>query len=226
MHRGDWFPLAARRTASYSSDAPWASAAGPLRRLVALVVLLLLPAAPTLGQIITTVAGGGPVEGLGPDVTLDSPAAVATDAAGNVFIGVPYRVFRWDRATGTTTVVAGTGRCCDDGDGGPATAAILGLVQGLAVSAAGDVYVLTGNRVRKIGAATGLITTVAGSGSWTYGGDGGPATGAGLDARGLAIDAAGNLYIADTNHYRIRRVNASTQIITTVAGNGTERVLR
>jgi hypothetical protein len=200
---------------------PPRSAAGLLAGLAALVIVLLLPAAPIAAQTISTVAGGGPLEGAGAQVAMDAPTALVTDGAGNVFIGAPGRVYRWDRATDSTTVVAGTGACCTDGgDGGAATTATLAMVEGLAVAVGGDVYISTGTRVRKVSAATGIITTVAGTGSATYGGDGGPATSAGIDAQGIAIDAAGVLYIADTGHHRVRRVAAATQVITTIAGTG------
>jgi sugar lactone lactonase YvrE len=120
------------------------------------------------------------------------------------------------------TTVAGNGTEVDTGDGGPAiTAGIFGAVD-VVSDAAGNLYIadVRGNRVRRVAAATGIITTVAGGGSPSDGlGDGGPATGADLSPSGVAVDAAGNLYIADSGSNRIRVVNAAG-IITTAAGNG------
>jgi len=101
-----------------------------------------------------------------------------------------------------------------------ATAAELNLPRGLAIDAAGNLFIadIFNNRVRRVDAATGLITTMAGTGAGGFSGDGGLATAAELDfPEGLAIDAAGNLFIADSANNRIRRVDAATGIITTVA---------
>src|SRR5208282_1277369 len=108
--------------------------------------------------------------------------------------------------------------------GGLATAAQLDYPYSVAVDAAGDLFVVdTGNdRIREVNASTHVITTVAGNGTFGYSGDGGLATNAELDEPyGIAVDAAGDLFIADTFNSVIREVNASTHIITTVAGNGT-----
>src|SRR5205814_1938304 len=94
---------------------------------------------------------------------------------------------------------------------------------GVALDASGNLYIADWNnlRIRKVAAATGIITTVAGNGNATFTGDGGVATSAGLFyPTGVALDASGNLYIADSNHNRIRKVDAASRIITTVAGNG------
>ena len=95
----------------------------------------------------------------------------------------------------------------------------------MAVDSDDNIYIadVNNHRIRKVTASTGVITTVAGSGGSGYGGDGGPATAAQINApRGVAVDSAGNIYIADTNNQRIRKVTASTGVITTVAGNGTK----
>src|SRR5262249_29052303 len=126
-------------------------------------------------------------------------------------------------SVGVITTVAGTGDSGFGGDGGPATGAALAQPYAVAADAAGNLFIADwGNhRVRRVDAATGVITTVAGSGVEGYGGDGGPATSAFLASpNGVAVDGAGNVLIADTNNQRIRRVDAVTGIITTVAGTG------
>src|SRR5439155_1415366 len=143
--------------------------------------------------------------------------------SGNLYIGDQsnLRIRKVAAATGIITTVAGNGISTFAGDGGAATGASLFRPTGVALDAGGNLYIAdTGNnRIRKVAAATGTITTVAGSGSSL--GDGGAATSASLcPPRGAAQDASGNLYIADTDNHRIRKVAAATGIITTVAGNG------
>src|SRR5207247_45886 len=109
------------------------------------------------------------------------------------------------------------------GDGGAATSASLNFPTGVALDASGNLYIADtdNHRIRKVAAATGIITTVAGNGSLGFAGDGGAATSALLKSpTGVALDASGNLYIADQVNHRIRTVGAATGIITTVAGNG------
>jgi sugar lactone lactonase YvrE len=147
------------------------------------------------------------------------------DAAGNLLI-VDTRnhgIRRVDAATGVITTVAGTGVQGFGGDGGPATAATLNFPQQVVADAAGNLFIAESgnNRVRRVDAATGVITTVAGTGDWGYGGDGGPAAAATLAwPTGVAVDATGNLLIAEYGNSRVRRVDAATGIITTVAGTG------
>ena len=159
---------------------------------------------------------------------LDGPTGIAIDAAGNVFIGDGgnHRV-RKVSPDGVITTYAGTGVEGFSGDGGPATKARLVNPLGLALDGAGNLYLSqwAQNRVRKV-SPDGIITTVAGSGPSTgvvpgdFGGDGGPDTAARLYwPEGLAVDAAGNLFIADTGNHRIRKVSPEG-IITTVAGSG------
>ena len=179
---------------------------------------------------ITTVAGNGTARfcgdgGPATQACLSQPDALAVDAAGNLYIAdlINNRVRRV-APDGTITTVAGNGTAGFCGDGGPATHACLNVPAGLAVDAAGNLYIAEeGNRrVRRV-APDGTITTVVG-GNVTAGfcGDGGPATQACLDApAGLAVDAAGNLYIDDSINYRVRRV-APDGTISTVAGNGTQ----
>jgi NHL repeat-containing protein len=120
--------------------------------------------------------------------------------------------------------VAGNGTPGFSGDGGAATSAELNGPGGVTVDSAGNLYIpdLNNDRIRKVAASTGTISTVAGNGTQGHGGDGGLATNAELyQPDGVAVDDAGNLFIADTNNHRIRKVAAGTGTISTVAGNGT-----
>jgi uncharacterized protein (TIGR03437 family) len=151
---------------------------------------------------------------------LNGPAAVAADSAGNLYIADTSNQRIRKVTNGVITTVAGNGAYGYSGDGGPATSAQLDAPYGVAVDSAGSLYIAdsANNVIRKV--SNGVITTVAGNGAYGYSGDGGPATSARLyGPSGVAVDSAGNLYIADTWNYRIRRV--STGMITTVAGNGT-----
>jgi uncharacterized protein (TIGR03437 family) len=155
--------------------------------------------------VITNVAGNAQA-GSG-DNQLNAPQAVAVDAAGNLYIADTLNGRIRRVSGGSVTTIGGTDNFFTP--------------TGVAVDAAGNVYVADLNRniVRRV-AANGTVTTVAGTGTAGFGGDNGPATGAFLNApRAVAVDGAGNLYIADTGNNRIRRVNTSGQI-STVAGNG------
>jgi uncharacterized protein (TIGR03437 family) len=156
---------------------------------------------------------------------INYPAGIAFDSKGNLFFADDggFRVRKIDSG-GLMTTVAGTGEPAENGapigDGGPATKAVLGYLDGLAVDAAGNLYVSEKyvGRVRKVD-SSGKISTYAGLLDAPTTGDGGPATKAGLGPRGLTVDAAGNLFIADQGLSRIRKVAAATGIITTVAGS-------
>ena len=147
---------------------------------------------------------------------------IAVDAGGNIFIASGLLVRRID-ATGTITTYAGGGSN-QPGDGGLATQAALGLVLGVAVDTQGDLYFVdhTYATVRKV-AANGIITTVAGTGSSGFSGDGGPATKAQLNnPSGIACDSQGNVYVAESFPSHIRKITVATGIIDSVAGGGTE----
>ncbi len=141
---------------------------------------------------------------------LNNPIRLATDAAGNVYIAdSSNRRVRKVTPNGIITTFAGNGEWDFNGDGIAATEAQLGNTGALAVDLMGNVYIASGNRIRKV-TPRGIITTVAGNGVWGYGGDGGPATQASFrGASNLAVDGRGNLYIAENSSYRIRRVQGS-----------------
>lgn len=183
--------------------------------------------------IASTVAGTGSPgfsgEGeLAVSAALASPFDVAVDPSGNLFIASGPRVRRVDARTGIIRTVAGGGSPEDGlGDGLKATEASLSMAVSLALDGAGNLFIsdLFRSRIRRVDAASGIITTVAGNGNRGYSGDGGPATSAQLSfADSIAVDRDGNLFIADSRfNRRVRRVDAQTGIITTVAGIGCAR---
>jgi sugar lactone lactonase YvrE len=150
---------------------------------------------------------------------------IAVDSAGNLYIADPnnYRI-RKVATNGTITTFAGNGSSGSSGDGGAATNAQLFRPDGVAVDySTGNVYIADASYhiIRRVAATTGIITTFAGKSSRGYSGDEGAATSAQLNTpRGIAVDSTGNVYIADTINNRIRKVAATTGIITTFAGNG------
>ncbi len=174
---------------------------------------------------ISTIAGTGE-RGFGGDggpateAQLNSPAGVAVDNLGNLFIADGHRIRKVD-SSGTISTVAGTGERGFGGDGGPAVQAQLASPPAVAVDGAGNLYIADSgnNRIRMVD-STGTISTVAGTGERGFGGDGGPATEAQLNSpTGVALDGAGNLYIVDRNNHRIRKVDSSG-VISTIAGTG------
>lgn len=183
--------------------------------------------------LIFTVAGSGRRDSTGDggpplEAGLEYPGSVAVDHAGNLFITQygygpeSHRIRRVDAMTGIITTIAGLAKAGPTGDRGPSLAAGLQSPSHLLLDRAGDLYVVdpVNDRVRLIDAKTRTITTVAGS-TKGFSGDGGPATLAQLDnPSAIALDSEGNLYIADYVNHRIRRVDARTKIIQTVAGNG------
>ncbi len=182
-------------------------------------------------NIISTVAGNGVASFSGDgaqaiNASMNVATGVAADLAGNIFIADQNnnRIRKVD-AYGVITTVAGTGVLGFSGDGGAATNAKLTTPFAVATDSAGNLFIADqgNNRVRKMD-TNGILTTFAGKSPIVSGfsGDGGPATNAVLNTpAGLFVDATGNLYIADQNNDRIRKVGTNG-IITTVVGNGTE----
>ncbi len=156
---------------------------------------------------------------------LAGPRGLAYDVQGNLYFSDrQHNRIRKITPTGEISTVAGNGIFGFGGDGGPAVDAQLGTPFGVAVDGDGNIYAsdTANHRIRRIDAATGIITTVAGTGTAGATGDGGPATEATLFApRGIDFDADGNLLIADFANSRVRSVDGATGTITTIAGTGT-----
>ena len=184
---------------------------------------------PTPGAVVTVLAGTGAFgfggdNGPGPAAALNSPYGVAVDVARDIVyvadtLNNRIRAIRGD---GTIDTVAGTGAAGSSGDGGPARSATLTGPRGLAVDAAGNLFIAdTGSHaVRRLDPTSGVLTRVAGTGTPGLDGDGGAATDARLASpAGVALDGA-SVLIADTGNHRVRRVSGGG--ITTVVGTGTE----
>ena len=190
----------------------------------------------TLSGAISTVAGivkdppGFTVYGIAATLTsLDQPEGAAIDAAGNLYFSTNrnfHRILTVTASTGLLTVVAGTGNGRFSGDGGLATSAALFSPRGISLDKFGNIFVAdeVNHRIRKITVSTGIITTVAGKGKrypFLPAVDNVAATSSELDyPKDVAVDTFGNIYIADTGYGRVRKVTASTGIITTLGGNG------
>ena len=186
--------------------------------------------------IITVIAGDTVARGYSGDggpataALIKNPWGIAVDALGNIyFADAGNNRIRKISPSGNISTIAGNGMAGDSGDGGSATAASIGVTNGLtnpdeisiAIDGSGNIYFsdFWGNIVRKID-TLGIINRVAGTGTVGFSGDGGQATDAKLQLpEGIAVDGQGNLYICDYENYRIRKV-ASTGIISTIGGTG------
>jgi uncharacterized protein (TIGR03437 family) len=178
--------------------------------------------------IISTIAGNGIAGfsgdgGLAVNASLSDQAGLALDPAGNLYIADEHNM-RVRKVTpgGIVTTVAGTGIQGFSGDGGPATSAQLNVPASVMFSG-GNLYIAdsSNQRIRQV-SSNGTITTIAGNGVAGFSGDGGPATSASLRTPlGMAMDGLGNLYVADGDNHRIRRIGPDG-VIATVAGDATE----
>jgi len=157
---------------------------------------------------------------------LNGPFDVVFDGAGNLYFSDTFnhRIRRVDAQSGVITTIAGDGQAGYGGDDGPAVRASLNEPYGIAVDRAGNIFIADrlNRRVRRVDAASGIITTLAGTGEAAYSGDGGPAARAGLaEPNGLAFDAAQrHLYITDVADHRVRIVDLVAGTIATFAGTG------
>jgi len=207
----------------------WHKCFGSLIISAVLLVLLSGVFSQANADTITTIAGqGGGVSGFAGD---GGPATAAKfgaiyditkDSAGNIYAADTYnhRIRKIDTA-GIVTTVVGTGAAGSSGDGGSATAAQINTPCGVAFDRAGNMFIAEtyGHRIRKVN-TSGTISTVAGTGTVGYSGDGGPATAAQLNRpQGIAFDSAGNIYISDAYNFCVRKISTSG-IISTFAGRG------
>lgn len=180
--------------------------------------------------VISTIAGTVGVRGFsgdgGPavDARLDNPSGLALDPSGNLYVvdSTYKRVRKIDTSGVITTFAGGGGSPSSLGDGGPATSAYLNYPGEIAVNSAGEVFIVdrSGYRIRKVD-ISGTISTFAGTGTSGFTGDGGPASAAKVSLiEGMAIDANDNVYLSDFSNDRIRKIDATTGVIRTIAGNG------
>src|SRR5580704_255549 len=220
--------LCARPVSKSAKGQPFRSV--KMRRIASLTFVILACALSVAGQTvnqINTVAGGGAEPTVATSAYLPQPYAAVRDTAGNTYISVPtFSVVFKVTTGGTLSAYAGNGIAGFSGDGGAATAAQLAAPEGLAIDANGNLFIadMYNERIRRVDGTTHIITTVAGSEdpfNGNFGGDKGPATNARLNGpHSVAVDANGNLFIADTNNGAIREVAAATGDINTIAGGG------
>ncbi|MBK7992441.1 MAG: IPT/TIG domain-containing protein [Blastocatellia bacterium] len=177
--------------------------------------------------ILTTIAGGGTAFRDGELALLSQirPGDLALDNNGNLFIvdDLTASVRRLDLTTNIITTVAGGELGQASGDGGLATKAILGdLFEKISIAFRpnGNLLIGASNRIREVDSKTGIITTIVGTGNRVFSGDGGPAIEANIAPSDIVVDSTGNIFIAEFDNKRIRKIDANTGTINTIAGNG------
>ena len=172
--------------------------------------------------VITTIAGGGSsiADGILATSASLTPSYMCIDSIGNLYVS-SGKVRKIDAITGIITTIAGGGS--SSADGVPATMANLGHIRGICIDRFGNIYVVDAgyHRIRKVIAATGIITTIAGIGRAGYSGDGGPATAAELgNCIAIGIDSSGDVFFSDQDGMRIRKISAASGVISAFAGDG------
>lgn len=199
-----------------------------MRRITSIASLLFLSQL-SFSQIITTYAGSGlsGCDGTGTSATsarITDPLGCRFDRHGSLyFANQQCHTICKVNPSGGFIVVAGTGSPGFSGDGGPATDATFNYPNDIAFDTFGNIIISDGMnyRIRKINLTTGIVTTIAGNGVAGYNGDGIQGTAAKINGvNGLCCDKQNNLYLSDANNHRIRKINAATGVITTIAGNG------
>ncbi len=175
--------------------------------------------------IITTFAGGGTslADGIPATNAALYPNYMCIDASGNIYVTtLNHKIRKIDAVTSLVSTIAGTGTRGFSGDGGPASTAMLNGPRGICIDPTGNIYFVDDSnfRVRKI-SSTGIITTIAGNGLPGYGGDGGPATAARMaKSYAIGVNSYGDVFFSDQIGTYIRKIKATTGIITNYAGNG------
>jgi hypothetical protein len=180
-------------------------------------VILLVTGALAHAQVIETVAGGASGSAQ-PSQNVCVPIRAAAAHGTDIYVVSCNRIYKVD-VQSTWTLVAGNGVFAFSGDGGPATSASLGQPESIALDTVGNLYILDtlNRRVREVSAATGVIQTIAGTGVSGSIGDGGPAISSQIGGHGgLAVDAQGNVFLADQTNNRVREIVASNGVIQTI----------
>jgi sugar lactone lactonase YvrE len=189
------------------------------------ILVSAIPLSALAPGYITTVAGGSQYAGEGQiaiSAILTSPRDVALDAAGNLYIvdDVEGKVRKVDRITGIMTTVAGTGALSGNSTG-PAVATALLAPSGIAMDSANNLFILSGGYISKVDLTSGLLTTVAGNGTYPFVPDVGPAASVGFTPGGrIAIDARNNIFVTDGFSASVRKLEAATGLVTLFAGTG------
>lgn len=181
-------------------------------------------------SIITTIAGKDPHgysgdNGPATNAQLAAPYRICQDHNGNIYIAdaANARIRKISKATGIITTIAGTGVWGFGGDGGDALSAKLSAPQAVTLDNNDNIYICDGlnHRIRKVAALTGIITTIAGTGTGGANGDGGLAINAELNQPGgVFVDKNDDIYVADWGNNKVRKISQSTGIITTIVGDG------